>query len=152
MALHDAEQGTAGRDEGRGERGRKRMKSWRKAILWGLAVWLVPFVIALAAFSLKESWRSLFESIMALSVALITVIASARYLRATGPATWEAGARLGLLWFAISVLIDLPLMLSPPINYTLMEYAADIGLTYGMIPVITTGMALAASQLSKSRS
>ena len=63
------------------------MKSWPKAILWGLLVWFVPFVVALAAFSLKESWRSLFESIMALSVALITVIASDRYLRATGPAT-----------------------------------------------------------------
>lgn len=127
------------------------MKSWRKAILWGLLVWLAPFVVALAAVSLKESWRSLFESIMALSVALITAIAGSCYLRATGPATWQAGARLGLLWFAISVLIDLPLMLSPPINYTLVEYAADIGLTYVMIPVITTGMALAASRPLEDR-
>jgi hypothetical protein len=42
--------------------------------------------------------------------------------------------------------IDLPLMLNPPINYVLVEYAADSGLAYLMMPAITVGIALAASR------
>ncbi len=34
-------------------------------------------------------------------------------------------------------------MLSPPLNMTFLEYAADIGLTYVLMPIITTGMGAA---------
>jgi hypothetical protein len=37
------------------------MTSLRKALLLGLVVWLVPFVVACCIFPLKESWRPLFE-------------------------------------------------------------------------------------------
>jgi hypothetical protein len=37
-------------------------------------------------------------------------------------------------------------MLSAPMNYTLGQYAADIGLTYVIIPTITLGMAAAAAR------
>ena len=37
-------------------------------------------------------------------------------------------------------------MLSAPMNYTLTEYAADIGLTYVIIPTITLGIAVAATR------
>jgi hypothetical protein len=120
------------------------MASWRKAVLLGLLVWLFPFCVAFAAFGLKQSWRSLFESIMPLTLATTVVACGHAYLRRAPHCSITEGIRLGLLWFAICVAIDLPLMLSPPINYTFVEYAADIGLTYLMIPVITTGMALAA--------
>jgi hypothetical protein len=50
-----------------------------------------------------------------------------------------------VIWFAISVAIDLPLMLNPPLNYTFAEYCADIALTYMMIPIITAGIAVAAA-------
>ena len=33
------------------------MTSWRRALLLGLLVWLVPFVVAFAAAPLKQSWR-----------------------------------------------------------------------------------------------
>lgn len=122
------------------------MTSWRRAIGFGFLVWLVPFVVAFvafAAFPVKESWRSLFESIMAVTVAATAVLLARLYFRrSTARSSWE-GVTLGLLWLAISVGIDLPLMLSPPISYTLEEYTADIGLTYLMIPVITIGIAAA---------
>ncbi|MDX1946007.1 MAG: hypothetical protein SFU86_11470 [Pirellulaceae bacterium] len=43
--------------------------SIRRALLLGLLVWLVPFLVALAAFPLKDQWRSLFDSVMAVTVA-----------------------------------------------------------------------------------
>jgi hypothetical protein len=122
------------------------MTSWRRAILLGFAVWLFPFVVAFAIFPLKASWRSLFESIMPVTLAAVVVACTVRYFRQTGAASLREGARLGGLWLAISVLIDLPLMLSPPINMPLGEYVADIGVTYLMIPVITVGIALGASR------
>jgi len=121
------------------------MKSWKQALGYGLLVWLIPFAIAFSAFGLKKSWPSLFESIMAASLCLVVVTFSLLYFRCHEAATAGEGLKLGLLWLAISVAIDLPLMLSPPINYTPAEYLADIGLTYTMIPMITVGIASAAS-------
>lgn len=122
------------------------MRSGGKAILLGLLVWLVPFGVAFAAFPLKESRRSLFESIMPVTLSIVVIACALAYFRRVSRPSWKEGACLGCLWFAISVGIDLPLMLSPPINYTLGEYVADIGLTYLMIPVITIGVALAAAR------
>jgi hypothetical protein len=127
------------------------MASWGKAILFGFMIWLIPFVVAFIAFPLKESWRSLFESVMALTLSIVVVACALRYFSRVNTAFLREGIRLGILWFAISVVIDLPLMLSPPINYTLAEYAADIGLTYLMMPAITVGIALAISRKSKER-
>jgi len=107
-------------------------------------VWLAPFLVAFAAFPLKESWRSLFESIMPLTLAGVVVVSAVFYFRRVRAASLKEGVWLGALWLVISVAIDLPLMLSPPLNYTVTEYAADIGLTYLIIPVITAGIARAA--------
>ena len=116
------------------------MASWRKAILLGVLVWLIPFVVAVIAFPLKSSWRSLFESIMPLTLAVVVVSCAGLYFRSSLVCHRREGLLLGLIWLATSVAIDLPLMLSPPMNYALAEYAADIGLTYLMIPVITAGI------------
>jgi len=120
------------------------MTSWRKAILYGFLVWLIPFLVALAAFPLKTAWRSLFESIMPVTLCGVVVLCAGWYFRRIARPTVPEGVALGLLWFAISVAIDLPLMLSPPISYSPAEYAADIALTYLMIPVITVGVAWSA--------
>lgn len=122
------------------------MASWGRAIGLGLLVWLIPFLVAFLAFPLKESWQSLFESIMAVTLSLVVVVCAVRYMRRVSDYSLRESAGLGAIWFTICVLIDLPLMLNPPINYTLVEYAADIGLTYVMIPVITTGMAFGSTR------
>jgi len=56
------------------------------------------------------------------------------------------GVMLGALWLALNVVIDLPLMLTGPMKMTLLEYAADIGLTYLIIPTVTIGIGLARAQ------
>jgi hypothetical protein len=116
------------------------MKSWRAALGLGLLVWLVPFVVAFCILAIKDSWRSLFESIMAVTVAAVVVVGGVYYFRAPGRGGAGEGVKLGALWMAISVLIDLPLMLSPPISYTPQEYAADVGATYLLMPIIAAGM------------
>jgi hypothetical protein len=118
------------------------MASWKRALWLGLFVWLVPFLVALMIFSLKGSWRSLFESIMPVTLAVVVVTSALHYFARTRAASAGEGVRLGILWLIVSLLIDLPLMLSPPIRMQPIEYVADIGITYLMIPVITVGIAV----------
>ena len=120
------------------------MVSVRKAILFGFFIWLVPFVVALGIFPLRESSRSLFESIMPLVVTTVTVMLAVRYFRQVTHDYVREGVLVGALWLAICVLIDAPLMLfSGPMLMTLGEYMGDIGLTYVIIPAITVGIGAA---------
>jgi hypothetical protein len=120
------------------------MKSTRKAVIFGFFVWLIPFVVAFAIYPLHESSRPLFESIMPVSIAIAVAVFGVRYLRAVHARFVQEGAILGLLWLAISVIIDAPLMLlGGPMQMTVAQYTADIGVTYLMIPVITIGIAVA---------
>jgi hypothetical protein len=118
------------------------MVSFRKAVLYGFLIWLIAFAVAFAIFPIRESWRALFESIMPVAVAVATVTFAVIYFRRVKAGFLREGVSLGTLWFAINVLIDLPLMLNGPINMTLMEYVADIGLTYLIIPTIAIGIGL----------
>ncbi len=120
------------------------MVSVRKAILFGFFIWLVPFVVALGIFPLRESSRSLFESIMPLVVTTVTVMLAVRYFRQVKHDHVREGVLVGVLWLAICVLIDAPLMLfRGPMLMTLGEYMGDIGLTYVIIPAITVGIGAA---------
>lgn len=87
------------------------MTSLRKALLYGVAVWLIPFVVASLIFPLRASNRPLFESIMPVAVAGGVVIFAVRYFRSVTAGFVAEGLRLGLLWLAISIAIDAPLML-----------------------------------------
>lgn len=117
------------------------MVSIRRAFVSGVALWFIAFAAAFAVFPLRESNRPLFESIMPVVLALGTVLLAHRYFRNVPGRFAREGLLLGLLWLGVNLAIDLPLMLSPsPMQMTLSEYLADIGITYLLIPVITTGM------------
>jgi hypothetical protein len=129
------------------------MTSNGKALLFGVAVWLVPFVVAFLIFPLRESSRALFESIMPVAVASATVVLGVVYMARVSQGIVREGVLLGCLWLAISVAIDAPLMLlGGPMHMTVGEYLADIGVTYLMIPVITTGLGLVRARATRSRS
>jgi hypothetical protein len=119
------------------------MKPLSRALGLGALVWLVPFVVGVIAYPIHESSRSLFESVMAVTVAAVTVWAGLRYLRPLPSVTTRDGIVVGVAWWAICIVIDLPLFLVGPMQRSLTEYMADIGLTYVMIPFITVGLALA---------
>jgi hypothetical protein len=119
-----------------------------KLVLFGFMVWLIPFLVSFVVFPLKETMRPLFESIMPL-VLTITVIALAYYYLKDMDADFpKAGVIAGLVWFAISIIVDLALFLPvSPMQMGFTDYMMDIGLTYVMIPVITTGMGYMAQNL-----
>ena len=120
------------------------MSSWRLALGLGVAMWIIPFVVAVVVFPFRESTRPLFESIMAVAVTATAVGLGLVYLRRFRAGGIREGLLLGLIWLVISLAIDLPLfLLASPMQMTLGAYLADIGLTYVSIPVVTWGLARA---------
>ena len=87
------------------------MKSVPKAVGFGALMWLIPFVVAFLVFPLRTSSRALFESIMSVTVTAAAVILAVTYFRRVGQHHVREGASIGLLWLAICILIDAPLML-----------------------------------------
>ena len=122
------------------------MASLWRAILYGVLVWLAAFAVGFVIFPLRESWRALFESIMPVVVVMATSFFASLYFRCVTKDFLREGALLGGLWLAINVIIDLPLMLSPPIDMGLVEYLADVALTYLVIPAVTIGIAFGAER------
>ncbi|UCF18809.1 MAG: hypothetical protein JSU87_12840 [Gemmatimonadota bacterium] len=119
------------------------MASCKRAMLFGVVTWLIPFVVAIIVFPFRESWRALFESVMAVTVAGVAMTMALAYFKHVESRWLREGLLVGLLWFAICSIIDLPLMLTEPIGMTLTEYAADVALTYAIIPITTLGIGYA---------
>jgi hypothetical protein len=117
------------------------MHSIKKAIIFGILVWAAPFAISLLISNIRENNRILFESIMPVIVAgSVVIFALLYYQKASAVSVWE-GLTLGLIWFAVSFLIDLVMFSSGPMKMPFTDYVADVGLVYLMIPIITVGFA-----------
>lgn len=122
-----------------------------RAAIYGVVLWAIPFAVAFAIFMLREGNRPLFESIMAATVAVACLALALRYFRDVEAPTLAHGVQLGVLWWTISVAIDLPLMLFGPFAMSLAEYLSDIGVTYLMYPAITVAIAYAQGRARSSR-
>ncbi len=116
------------------------MKSLGKVILYGIIIWAVTFVVAFMAFPLRETSRPLFESIMPVALAAMTVVMGSLFVRRSAPIDACGALLVGGIWFAINFLIDLPLMLTGPMKMSFGDYLADIALTYLIIPIIMIGL------------
>lgn len=113
------------------------MRSIKLAVLYGFLVWLIPFIIAFIIFPIREHDRPLFESIMPVTVTFCAALLSVLYLRKVDRSFLKEGILLGLIWFLISVLIDLPMFSAGPMKMSFGDYWKDIGLTYMIIPIVT---------------
>lgn len=116
------------------------MKHFIKGLLFGLIVWAVPFITAMIIYPLHDAERPLFESIMPVAVVLSASVCAVYYIKNIEMEFLKEGIYLGVLWFVICVVIDLLLFSRGPMKMTLTDYIKDIGITYLMIPVITTAM------------
>ena len=122
-----------------------------RAIFYGILIWVAVFIVAMAVFSFRESNRPLFESIMPVAVTAATVFFAQLYFTRVEKDFVKEGVMLGLVWLAINILIDLPMVFNGPLQMTLPEYFADIGLTYLIIPVITLSTGLASARVARRK-
>ena len=107
---------------------------------YGFFVWLIPFLISLLIYPIKEYANTLFESIMAVIITITVVLIAAAYFKGINKNFLKEGVIIGTVWFLLSILIDLLLFIpASPMQMSFTNYMMDIGLTYLIIPVITTG-------------
>lgn len=120
------------------------MKSLGKALLYGFLTWLCVFLIGMITFVVHNSNRPLFESIMAVSTTTISMIFALMYFKNVEKNHIKEGVYVGLIFFLVNILIDLPLFLfGGPMKTTFGEYMADIGLTYLLYFAVTIGIGYA---------
>jgi undecaprenyl pyrophosphate phosphatase UppP len=77
------------------------MKALPKALGLGILVWLIPFVVAFLVFPFRDSWRALFESVMAVAVSAVAVGFGLIYLRKLPSAGTKDGLLVGVLWWTM---------------------------------------------------
>lgn len=115
------------------------MKNLKLALFYGFLIWVIPFAIAFLIFSIRESNRPLFESIMPVVVVATTIVFTKPYLLKIDKDYYKESIKLGILWLAISIVIDLLMFMQGPMAMTFAEYISDIGVAYLIIPTITVG-------------
>ena len=101
-------------------------------------LWFVG-IVAFLIFPLRSSHRPLFESIMAVVVTASAVLFAILYLRKLTSGFLLEGILTGVIWFIINIVLDLMLFMEGPMKMSFSDYMMDIGLTYLIIPVVTTG-------------
>ena len=115
------------------------MTNLKLALAYGFLVWLIPFAVAFAIFPIHGSDRIFFESIMPVAGVFSVVIFAVLYGKQVKGIVLEEWVKLGVLWLAVSVAIDLLMFSWGPMKMTLIDYFKDIGFTYLAIPIITAG-------------
>jgi hypothetical protein len=125
------------------------MQSLKRAFAYGFLVWLLTLMVSMGIFPLKNSWTVLFDSIMPVALALCAVVFATRYFQRCAASSLKEGAWLGAIWVIVNWLLDWPLFSHGPMKMSLVNYMADIGLTYLMLPVITMGIAFQGARLKR---
>ncbi len=118
------------------------MKKYLTISFYGFLIWLIVFVVSVAIFSIHETERPLFESIMPVVITLCVVFFSLLHFHKTETDFLREGILLGAIWFIVNILVDLLLFMEGPMAMPFAEYMKDIGLTYLIIPIITTGFGI----------
>jgi len=122
------------------------MKSIKFALLYGFLIWLIVFAVAIAAFSLRESNRPLFESIMPVALTACVTVLGVVYFRRVDSNPVREGLWLGLIWFGINLALDQLMFSWGPMKMSFTDYFSDIGVTYLLIPIIPYGMGVMLDQ------
>ena len=128
------------------------MVSLKKAVLYGVLIWLIVFALSFLIFPIHESNRIFFESIMPVLLSIVTSFFAFKYLSKVESNFIKEGLYFGIIVTVINWIIDAMLMLSPsPMQMTLPDYFQDIGFTYFMILPITLGFGFIVNHFSQKR-
>lgn len=76
----------------------------------------------------------------------VAVILAVKYYKNIKNNFIQEGIILGIIWFIISIGLDLVMVFSNFFQMTVLEYFTDIGLRYLCIPIFTIGLGYALNQ------
>jgi NO-binding membrane sensor protein with MHYT domain len=118
-----------------------------RLILFGVAVWALPFVAGMAVFPVIPPETALFDTLMSVAMAFSASMFGYLHLSRSATPNLDKGLFAGTIWILMSLALDIPFFIFGPEQMRMAPgtYMADIGFTYVMIPIIvgTIGLALA---------
>jgi NO-binding membrane sensor protein with MHYT domain len=118
-----------------------------RLIMFGVAVWAVPFVAGMAVFPIIPPETALFDTLMSVAMAFSASMFGYLHLSRGASPSLDKGLFAGTIWMLMSLTLDVPFFTFGPEQMRMAPsaYMADIGFTYIMIPIIvgTIGLALA---------
>lgn len=115
------------------------MKKHLKNILFGFLSWLIPFVASIFFYTKNGELTIdvfLFKTIMIVIGSISAAILIVLYFKKINKDYLKESIILGLLWFAINIILDL-LVLLPMSGISVSDYFTQIGLRYIVIPVMS---------------
>ncbi|WP_129582619.1 hypothetical protein [Methanolobus psychrotolerans] len=125
------------------------MNKYLKMFLYGLLVWMVPFIVSFAFVDRQGNFtidETFFKSIMIVTGALVGVFLAVRYFRDVETDYVREGVILGIVWLAVNLLLDLSMVFGGFFQMTVRQYFTDIGMRYLSMPIYTIGMGYALVQ------
>jgi hypothetical protein len=115
------------------------MKSIKLAVLYGFLLWLIPFIVAFLIYPIWENNYPFFETIMPVTLAVFVVLFAILYMKNVSDGYIGEGVKIGIIWFLMSLVIDLFMFMWGPMKMPFADYMMDIGLTYLIFPIVTVG-------------
>ena len=125
------------------------MNKFLKIIFFGILAWLIPFLISVLFVDMEGNFiipQTFFKSIMIVVGSLVAVMLAVKYYKNIKNDFVQEGIILGIIWFIISITLDLVMVFSNFFQMTVLEYFTDIGLRYLCIPIFTIGLGYALNQ------
>jgi hypothetical protein len=108
-------------------------------LAYGFLLWLTTFLVSMVIYPLKDISVPLFDSLIPVALSALTLLFLYLYFKGVPSGYAKAGLVAGIVWIILNIMLDQLLFSWGPMQMTLTDYLYDIGLTYLLIPVITTG-------------
>ena len=110
------------------------MIRWKRAALLGLLSWLIPFVVSMPLFPLKQLNGPIFEALMTLVLILTAGGLLRFYFRGRAVAAGEA-VLVGAICMVFNLILDYPTFSYGPMKMAASQYYSEIGVDYSIYPV-----------------
>ena len=126
-----------------------KVNKFLKIIFFGILAWLIPILVSILFVDMEGNFiipETFFKSIMIVVGSLVAVMLAVKYYKSIKNDFVQEGIILGIIWFIISIALDLVMVFSNFFQMTVLEYFTDIGLRYLCIPIFTIGLGYALNQ------
>jgi hypothetical protein len=130
------------------------MSVWLRAILIGIGMWAMPFVLGALLMPVLSPESQLFDTLMSIAVAAVAAGGALRFLSRHPNPTARLGALAGTFWAMMALALDSAFFLFGPaeMRMSVADYGAKIGAGYLVIPIVTAGLGAAMTRAAERRS
>lgn len=126
-------------------------KKYLKILQYGFFLWISVLVVSFIFFPVKDSDAIYFETLITITLVSLTIVYFVFHFKGYSSSFVRNGLLVGVLWMLTNLFFDMFLFSWGPLKKSFLDYMKDIGLTYTVIPVITTGFGYLLNAMNKPK-